>query len=201
MRKPLSSALPSDEIVGNRDFPVCRRVTECRFEVVSRLPRKIGQRAIGSKEPVRRNKTAGPSNNHDDEDETLLLSSRRCLSSKLINSAVITRVPIVLRDDRGARVVVRCLINHPNELLPGPGNLPPKLSLHPPHESMNHSRATLFLPFLPFPSLFLLFLSSQTLCTNVYRLVTQPTKKEEMTGGKKKEQMRKEGNERKKRKI
>lgn len=45
VQKPLSSALPSDEIVGNRDFPVCRRVTECRFEVVSRLPRKIGQRA------------------------------------------------------------------------------------------------------------------------------------------------------------
>lgn len=43
VRKPLSSALPSDEIVGNRDFPVCRRVTECRFEVVSRLPQKIGQ--------------------------------------------------------------------------------------------------------------------------------------------------------------
>lgn len=45
VRKPLSSALPSDEIVGNRDFPVCRRVTECRFEAASRLPRKIGQRA------------------------------------------------------------------------------------------------------------------------------------------------------------
>lgn len=33
VRKLLSSALPSDEIVGNRDFPVCRRVTGCRFDV------------------------------------------------------------------------------------------------------------------------------------------------------------------------
>jgi len=63
VRNLLSSALPSDEIVGNRDFPVCRRVTECRFEVSSQpSPTEIGQRA-------RIEETSATNRNGDDDDD------------------------------------------------------------------------------------------------------------------------------------
>lgn len=195
---PLSHRMRLSETEISRCVDASRSV-DSKQSVVShgKSVNERGSKKRAQRRRTRRQRTMTTTTTRSDGET--LLSLRRSLSFELINSAVITRVLIVLRDDRGARVVARCLINHPNELLPGPGNLPPRLSLHPPHESMNHSRVVLSRSFSLSLSLFFFSLPSSLcaarLCTNVYRLVTHPTKKGRDDGERRTEE---EGGKRKK---
>lgn len=82
VRNPLSSALASDGIVGNGDFPVCRHVTECRIEVLGLdLPRKsVNERGSKKQARPRLRKTTTTMRMNDDSGTGFLLSSRRSLS-------------------------------------------------------------------------------------------------------------------------
>jgi len=93
---------------------------------------------------------------------TILSSHRERIASRrrLINSLVITYFDRALQP---SRLLVALMFDKSCRVLPRPGNLPPRSSLHSLQQSMNHSRA-LYLSLFSRPF-------SLQLDTNVYRPV------------------------------